>query len=334
MSVRICLIITVGLFAGLHQAAAQNFAPAANYYATAGATVYSLTAADINGDGTMDIITANDITNSVTVLTNNGDGVFGSNATYAVGDQPFCVAAADLRGSGKMDLVSANFGALGEGNTLTVLTNNGSGIFGSNATYIVGTGPSWVVAADLRGIGKLDLVSANEGYYAHSLTVLTNNGSGIFGSNATYTVGNGPFCVVAADVNGDGKLDLISANFSDSTLTVLTNKGNGTFKVSATLYAGVYPKFVTAADLNGDGRVDLICANQYSFTNTLKVLTNNGTGVFGSNATLTVGLDPHCVVAADLRGSGKMDLVSADQTSHTLTVLTNNGNPIHSPATR
>jgi hypothetical protein len=315
----------IGFLASPHQVPAQNFAPAVDYYGVPHATIISIATADINGDGKLDIISANGISNSITVFTNNGDGAFSSNATYNVGVQPYCVAAADLRGSGKMDLISANFGSLGEGNTLTVLTNDGSGNFGSNATYTVGTGPFWVVAADLRGNGKMDLVSANNGYYAHSLTVLTNNGSGIFGSNATYSVGNGPRCVVAADVNGDGKLDLISANFSDSTVTVLTNNGNGGFKVSATVPAGVYPTFIAAADLNGDGKVDLVCANQYSFTNTLTVLTNNGSGVFGSNATLTVGIGPRCVVAADLRGSGKMDLVSADQTSRTLTVLTNNG---------
>ena len=70
--------------------------------------------------------------------------------------------------------------------------------------------PICVVAADVNGDGKLDLISAN--YGANTLTVLTNNGSGGFGSNATLSVGSGPTCVVAADVDGDGKLDLISAN--------------------------------------------------------------------------------------------------------------------------
>lgn len=314
--------------AGLRQAVAQNFAPAVNYYGASSATIYSITAADVNGDGALDIICANGNTNTVTVFTNNGNGGFGSNATYAVGDHPYCVAAADLRGSGKPDLVCAINGYLGEGKTLTVLTNDGSGGFGSNATCTVGTslfcGPDWVVAADLRGKGTLDVVSANS--YANSLTVLTNDGSGILGSNATYSVGAGPRCFVVADVNGDGKLDLAAANFNDSTVTVLTNNGKGGFRVSQTLGAGVYPTFIAAADLNGDGKVDLICANQYSLTNTLTVLTNKGSGVFGSNATLTVGIAPRYVVAADLNGDGKMDLVSVDQAGRSLTVLTNNGN--------
>ena len=87
----------------------------------------------------------------------------------------------------------------------------------------------------------MDLISANAG--DNTLTVLTNNGSGGFGSNATLNVGSYPYCVVAADVNGDGKLDLISANSTAlGTLTVLTNNGSGGFGYNATLTVVVWDK--------------------------------------------------------------------------------------------
>jgi hypothetical protein len=135
-------------------------------------------------------------------------------------------------------------------------------------------------------------------------------------------VGNSPTSVVAADVNGDGKVDLICANyFQDNTLSVLTNNGNGGFVSNATLSVGSVPFSVVAADVNGDNNVDLVSANNGA--NTLSVLTNNGSGGFVSNATLSVGRLPYSVVAADVNGDGGVDLICANGMDHTLTVLTN-----------
>ena len=238
---------------------------------------------------------------------------------------PAYVVAADVNGDGKPDLISANIGGGTDGTgTLTVMTNDGSGGFSvMEAALDVGSFPLFVAVADVNGDGKLDLISADYGGGGgNTLTIWTNNGNG-FNYDCTLTVGAVPYAVAAADVNGDGKVDLISVNAYDGTLTVLTNNGHGGFGLNATLYVGTWPDSVTAADVNGDGKPDLICAN--SNDGTLTVLTNNGTGVFGFNATLTVGSSPACVIAADLRGSGKPDLISANGSAGTLTVLTNNG---------
>jgi hypothetical protein len=92
-------------------------------------------------------------------------------------------------------------------------------------------------------------------------------------------VGNAPVCVVAADVNNDGKLDLICANEDDNTLTVLTNNGSGGFGSYATLNAGIGPVCVVAADVNNDGKLDLICGYYGNgIGNTLTVLTQTIVG--------------------------------------------------------
>jgi hypothetical protein len=199
------------------------------------------------------------------------------------------VVAVDVNGDGNVDLISANL-YVGT-STLTVFTNNGTGVFGSNATLnvVFNTTLTSLCAADIFGNGKqaLILIGTNSAGL-NALTIFTNNSSGGFGLHATLTnaVGSQPVSVCAADVNGDGHVDLITANYGANTLTVLTNNGSGGFGSNATLNVGSGPVSVCAANLkgytNGDC-VDLISANYGA--GTLTVWTNNGSGVFGSNAT-------------------------------------------------
>ena len=266
-----------------------------------------ITAADVNGDGKPDLIVSDGgFPGHLFVYTNNGNGGFGSNAVYAVGDVPGLPLAADVNNDGKLDLICANAASA----TLSVLINNGSG--GFNPTFSPPTGsdgrPVSVVAVDVNNDGKMDLVCANAGYpgIGHTLSVLTNNGSGIFKLASTPTVGANPDSVVTMDVNGDGKVDLICANFHDNTLSVLTNNGSGSFGSNATLIVGSNP-YLIAADVNGDGRPDLICAN-YG-TNTLTVLMNNGNAGFASNTTLIAGPNPGNLITADVNNDGKVDLI-------------------------
>jgi hypothetical protein len=161
---------------------------------------------------------------------------------------------------------------------------------------------------------------------------LTNNGSGAFGSNATINYPGGGDCLTMADVNGDGKPDIIFAAGSiPSKIYVWTNNGDGVFGSNATYTVGEGILSITAADVNGDGNVDLICANGESEPGTLSVLTNDGSGEFGSNVTLNVGSEPCSVVAADVNGDGKMDLISANYSANSVSVLINTS--IFSPPT-
>jgi len=138
-------------------------------------------------------------------------------------------------------------------------------------------------------------------------------------SNATYSVGNMPTSVIAADVNGDGKVDLISANENTGNLTVLTNNGNGGFGFNATYPTVAEPTSVTAADINGDGAVDLIVASANG--SHLTVLTNNGSGKFLLAPPQDV--PGYFVTTADVNGDGKADLITANYDEATLSVVMN-----------
>ena len=198
------------------------------------------------------------------------------------GSDPISMVAADFKGNGKPELVIADEGS-SSGTTLLVLTNNGLGVFGSNATLVVGEGPDCVIATDINGDGKLDLITANS--QVNTLTVLTNNGAGGFGTNTTLWEGQNPDCLVAADVTGDGKMDLNSGDkFTGLTLQTQV-------RFTAYRYAvGNQPYSVTAVNVTNENTLALITAN--SANSTLTMFTNNGSGIFGSNTTLHVGSGP------------------------------------------
>jgi hypothetical protein len=329
MNTRVWQLVILGLLACLNPVSAQiSFAITS---ANMGSThpYGSPVVADVNGDGKLDLICGNE-DNTLTILTNNSSGFFGSNATYAVGYPygPYPLVSADIKGDGTVALICGSSTVNTVENALTVLTNNGNGVFGSNATYIVASSPASVisvVAADINGDGKLDLICANHALYG-SIMVLTNNGSGVFGSNATYAVNGEPILVKVADVNGDGTPDIICLNQgTPCTLLVLTNNGGGIFGSNA-IYAldNLLTSSFAVADVNGDGWPDLVYVNP--FANTLSVLTNDGSGVFGSNATYVVN-SPYGVIAADLLGKGRPDLIFNSNTN-TFSILTNNGSGV------
>jgi len=140
-----------------------------------------------------------------------------------------------------------------------------------------------------------------------------------FRPDTTYNVGSSPRSVIAADVNGDGSMDLICANALTNTLSVLTNNGNGVFGSNATYTVGYEPYWVIATDVNNDGKLDLVCANR---DNTLSVLTNDGNGNFTLACTPQAGsAGEPSVVAADVNGDGHWDLICTSTGNNTMSVL-------------
>jgi len=255
-----------------------TFAPKVAY--PTGTNIYSVTAADLNGDGKADLAVVSQFFHTVSVLLTEGDGTFAANVDYPTGNVPTSVAAADLNGDGKPDLVVSNLGD----STVSVFSNNGDGTFAAKVDVPAGPppafdgmGPQAVVAVDLNGDGKPDLAVASSS--SSAVNVLLNNGDGTFAPEVDYLtdVGSTPLSIFAADLNGDGKPDLVITNGSfggmeAGTVSVFLNNGDGTFASRIEYPTGASPVSVVAADLNGDGTIDLAVANDQS--STVSVLLN------------------------------------------------------------
>jgi hypothetical protein len=260
---------TVGVLLGSGDGTFQ----AAVIYNSGGLGAFSVAVADVNGDGKPDLLVANMVQNTVGVLLGNGDGTFQTAVSYGSGGAyPASVAVADVNGDGKPDLVVANLCASGDnlcGNqtngVVGVLLGNGDGTFQTVVAYGLGeTNAQSIAVADVNGDAKPDLVVAIEDNgTAAGVGVLLGNGDGTFQGAVTYGSGGDAYRVAVADVNGDGKPDLVVANVDQSTVGVSLGNGDGTFQSAVTYGAGgYYATSAAVADVNGDGKPDLVVANQ------------------------------------------------------------------------
>ncbi|HET9503538.1 MAG TPA: FG-GAP-like repeat-containing protein [Hymenobacter sp.] len=194
-----------------------TFQPAVTYRTST--NPFAVKVADVNGDGKPDLLTANRIGASVSVLVGNGTGTFQLLGTYGGGNSLQGIEVADVNGDGKPDLLAADNGR----NAVSVQLGSGNGSFQAATTYWAGGSPFGIAVADVNGDGKPDVLAANSNS-SGTAGVLLGNGNGTFQPVATYNSGSSnPYGIAVADVNGDGKPDLLLANSSGSTAGVLLN---------------------------------------------------------------------------------------------------------------
>ncbi|GGO41328.1 FG-GAP repeat domain-containing protein [Deinococcus humi] len=279
-----------------------------------GSTPYSIALADIDGDGRLDLVTANSGANTVSVLLGQSGGTFAPQVTYGVGAGPVSVALGDVNSDGRLDLVTANSG----GNNVSVLLGQSGGTFAPQVKfYRVGNYPYSVALGDVNGDGRVDLVTTNVN--DSTVSVLLAQSGGTFAPQVTYGVGSSPESVVLGDLNGDGRLDLVTPNYAGNTVSVLLGQSEGTFAPQVTYGVGSNPASVALGDLNGDGRLDLVTANYGA--NTVSVLLGQSGGTFAPQVTYGVGSRPISVALGDVNGDSRLDLATANANGNTVSVL-------------
>jgi hypothetical protein len=188
----------------------------------------SVVIGDFNHDGKLDLAIANNLSDNVSILLGDGTGNFNTATNFPVGSPgPSSIAAGDFNGDGNLDLAVANSGS-GIGSTTSILMGDGTGAFGPPTDFVVGSSgsaqPYSVAVGDLNCDGKLDLAVAN--INETNVSVLIGTGTGTFDAALNFLVGNqgsGPISVALADFNGDGKLDLATADYSEDFVSVLLN---------------------------------------------------------------------------------------------------------------
>ncbi len=281
-----------------------------------------MTIADLNGDKRGDLILALPGVSGIGVLLSGADGTPGAMQQYPVGVGPVALAPGDFNGDGKIDVAVAYTGssdATGNPGNVGVLLGKGDGTFlaSVNLPLLAGQSPVSITAADFDGDGRLDLAVATKAVSLigpGKITIYAGKGDGTFAAGRDVPLAdptNYPEFVTSADLNGDGKMDLVALLYVQNPVWVVAgflNRGGGNFTATATTPTEFGPITAVAKDFNGDGKVDLVVAHCCGLTDTTTLL-GNGDGTFQPDVNHLSVPSPVALATADFDGDGMPDLI-------------------------
>jgi hypothetical protein len=300
--------------------------------------------ADVNGDGITDLLSASVSANDASVLLGTGSGAFTPTfeSPFEVESQtnPTSVAVADFNGDGHPDLAFADCGAPCHGSgepRVSIYLGDGSGHFtpAAGSPFAVGLErTSTIVAADFNRDGRQDVAVAGKGQVA----VLLGNGEGALAPalESPFATGSAEATsdIAAADLNGDGDLDVVSANSKEHTVSVMLGNGHGGLNAdSSPLPTGSTgaASSVAIADMDANGTPDVVVTNEKDDPESgdVSVLLGNGRGglVPAEGSPFSSGGEASFGRVGDFNGDGQPDVAIANGDDRSVSVLLNRDQP-------
>ncbi|MBI4850741.1 MAG: VCBS repeat-containing protein [Acidobacteria bacterium] len=303
---------------------------------TVGANPQSVKIADLNIDGNLDLAVANLGSNNISVLLGNGAGGF-TNQTgspYAVANNPQVVVISDLNGDGRLDLASSSSST----QNISVLLANPTTGFAPSINFLSGVtntagGLASLVTADFNSDGKPDIAAT--GLVSNNISLLFNTFSArciapSFGTPTNFPTGTDSLDNTVADLNLDGRLDVIIQNRGSGDLSILLGSPGGFTPAPTVSTGGNNPLSSAVGDFNRDGNPDIAVAN--NFSNDLSILIGNGTGTFSLLGPFPVGgANPSSVAIEDFSGDGIKDVITANTNSNSLSLFFGDGVSVSTP---
>jgi hypothetical protein len=300
--------------------AAVNFGLTMTHRLAVGRIPNQSRAADLDGDGHIDIATASD-EGSMDFLWNNGAGGFHPVERRETPRFVLFMDLGDVDGDGRIDVVALTHNgllffmnqgsrrfagrlddrgrprSLGLGDTdldgdvdialadpfeVIILTNPGDGMFPRGGRSLpVGSDPEEVLLTRVNGDEILDLVTANDpGGPSGNISILLGAGGGRFGLPRNYAVAQDPMSIAAGDLDGDGDADIVTASSSDDSLSILEGDGAGLFGAAVDIPLPDGRSSASLGDMDGDGRLDIACMIDGTLGPAVAVLINRGDASF------------------------------------------------------